>query len=137
VSNDRNPSHNELLFVQLVSMFQVAALQHMGKLPNPVTNKIERDLEQARISVDILGMLKEKTKGNLSENETEFLSKVLYECQMNYLDELKKPEEPQAGTTDTAEAGSGGKTEPSDSEEGASPDGESKRDDGDAEKGSD
>jgi len=71
----------------------------MGKLPNPLTNTIERDLEQARISVDILGMIKEKTKGNLNENEAEFLNKVVFESQMNYLDELKKPEEPKEADT--------------------------------------
>ena len=116
MSDDRNPSQNELLFVQVVSMFQVAALQHMGKLPNPVTNKIERDLEQARISVDILGMLKEKTEGNLNDNEKEFLGKVVYESQMNYLDELKKPEEQSASADDTTETEPGDRAEPSERE---------------------
>ncbi|UCH85539.1 MAG: DUF1844 domain-containing protein [Candidatus Latescibacterota bacterium] len=100
-------SQNEILFVQLVSMFQVAALQHMGKLPNPVTNAIERDMEQARISVDMLGMIKEKTKGNLNKNEEEFLHKVVFESQMNYLDELKKPEE------QTEDEGTEGRTDES------------------------
>ena len=115
--DDRNESQNELLFVQVVSMFQVAALQHMGKLPNPVTNTIERDLEQARISVDILGMLKEKTEGNLSDNEKEFLGKVVFESQMNFLEELKKPEEPKASAEGEAETESGGSAEPSGREE--------------------
>jgi hypothetical protein len=107
VSADEKLSQNELLFVQVVSMFQVAALQHMGKLPNPVTNKIERDLDQAKISVDILGMLKEKTKGNLSENESEFLGKAVFESQMNYLEELKRPEEENAESTDATETDAG------------------------------
>ena len=113
MSGDDTASRNEMLFIQVVSMFQVAALQHMGKLPNPLTNKVERDLEQARISVDILGMLKEKTKGNLNENEKEFLGKVVFESQMNYLDELKKPEEQEKEASDAAGGGEGGPGESS------------------------
>jgi hypothetical protein len=116
VSDDKNAAQNELLFVQVVSMFQVAALQHMGKLPNPVTNAIERDLEQARISVDILSMLKEKTEGNLNDNEKEFLGKVVFESQMNFLEELKKPEEPKSSTEKAAETETGDSAEPSERE---------------------
>ena len=57
---------NQMMFVQLVSMFQAAALQQMGKLKNPVTEKIERNMEQAQLSIDLIDMLKEKTKGNRS-----------------------------------------------------------------------
>ncbi|UCG51668.1 MAG: DUF1844 domain-containing protein [Candidatus Latescibacterota bacterium] len=108
---------NEFLFLQIVSMFQVAALQQLGKLPNPVTNKIERDLEQAKMSVDILAMLKEKTKGNLSEQEEEFLGKVLFESQMNYLDEIKKPggeesEKTEGETEEKAESSNEKTSEP-------------------------
>ena len=71
-------------------MFQVAALQQMGKLANPVTNKIERDLQQAKASIDIVEMLQERTKGNLSERETEYLDKILFELHMNYVDEAEK-----------------------------------------------
>jgi len=39
-----NSSRDEILFLQLVAMFQYAAMQQMGKLPNPVSGKIERDL---------------------------------------------------------------------------------------------
>ena len=41
---------NEALFLHLVMMFQMAAMQQMGKIPNPITQKIEQDLEQARNS---------------------------------------------------------------------------------------
>ncbi len=52
---------NEMMFVQLVSMFQAAALQQMGKMKNPVTDKVERNMEQAQLSIDLIDMLKEKT----------------------------------------------------------------------------
>lgn len=80
------------LFLQLVLMFQTAALQQMGKIMNPLTKKIEKELSQAKFSIDILGMLQEKTQGNLTEEEKKFLDHVLFELRMNYLDEVKKEE---------------------------------------------
>jgi hypothetical protein len=97
MTDDEQISRDEVLFLQLVSMFQIAALQQMGKIPNPLNGKTERDLEQAKISVDMLGMIEARTKGNLTEREKEFLGKVLFESRMNYLDEMKKPAEEQGG----------------------------------------
>ena len=81
---------NEMMFVQLVSMFQAAALQQMGKMKNPVTDKVERNMEQAQLSIDLIDMLKEKTKGNRSPDEERFLSGVLQDLKLNYVDELAK-----------------------------------------------
>jgi len=81
---------NQFLFTQLVLMFHTAAMQQMGKLKNPLTDKIERDLEQAQVSIDILDMVKEKTKGNLTNDEERFLNSVLQELKLNYVDEASK-----------------------------------------------
>ena len=81
---------NQVLFMQLVVMFQGAAMQQMGKMMNPMTNKVERDLQQAQFSIDVLGMLEEKTKGNLNDEERHFLDHVLFELRMNYMDEMNK-----------------------------------------------
>ena len=89
MSNEKNQSA-EMLFLQLILMFQTAALQQMGKLTNPLTQKVEKDLEQAKFSIDILGMLEEKTRVNLSEEEKKFLDYVLFELRMNYLEESKE-----------------------------------------------
>ena len=80
----------EILFVQLVSMFHTAAMQQMGKLKNPITDAVERDLPQAQISIDMLDMLKHKTKGNLSSDEEKFLQTAVQELKLNYVDELSK-----------------------------------------------
>ncbi len=85
---------NELLFSQLVFMFQGAAMQHLGKVKTPITDQVERDLAQARHAVDILGMLQEKTRGNLAPHEKQFLEHALFELRMNYLDEMNRPQEP-------------------------------------------
>jgi hypothetical protein len=84
----------DMNFFQLVFSLQLAAFQKMGKTVSPVSGKMERNLEQARASIDMLAMLAEKTKGNLNEEEGKFLNSILYELRMNFLDESnkKKPE---------------------------------------------
>ena len=94
---------NELLFMQLVMMFQGMALQNLGKVMNPVTNQIERNLEQAKNMIDILGMLDEKTKGNLNDNEQKLMEHVLFELRMNYVDELKKDDASEEQAENQAE----------------------------------
>jgi hypothetical protein len=81
---------SEFYFVQLIITFQAAAMQQMGKLQNPITRKVERNLDQARSSIDMLEMLQDKTRNNLTENQQKFLEHTLYELRMNYLDEQKK-----------------------------------------------
>ena len=100
-------SSRELLFLQVISMFQAAAMQQLGKFVDPTTGEVARDLTQAKISIDILDVLKQKTKGNLTEVEGELLDKVLFELHMNYVDELKTSEkgEEGEGDTDTREDG--------------------------------
>jgi hypothetical protein len=93
------------LFLHLVFMFQTASLQQMGKLLNPVTQKIEKNLEQAKYSIDILEVLQEKTRGNLGEEEKKYLDNVLFDLRMNYLEELKKDEQTPKGEKKPAEPG--------------------------------
>jgi len=92
-----NSSRDETLLLQLVAMFQYAAMQQMGKLPNPMTGQVERDLAQARLSIDMIEMLQRRTQAQRSPRETEFLDKVLFELRMNYVDESKRPAEPSSG----------------------------------------
>jgi hypothetical protein len=89
---------NELLFMQLVMQNQQIAMMSMGKLKHPVSDKIERNLDLAKISIDTLDMLKVKTKGNLSSYEEKFLDEVLRELKLNYVDEVNKDQKdkPQA-----------------------------------------
>lgn len=78
------------LFASLVMMFQSATMQHLGKVKNPFTDKIERDLSQAQMTIDLLEMINRKTKGNLSKDEGYYLSNVLRELRLNYVDEQSK-----------------------------------------------
>ncbi|HOT97878.1 MAG TPA: DUF1844 domain-containing protein [bacterium] len=87
---DEQNKHHAALFFNLVMMFQSAAMQQMGKLKNPMTDAIERNMEQARLSIDMLDMLQAKTAGNLGEDEAKFVAHVISELKLNYIDEVNK-----------------------------------------------
>lgn len=78
------------LFLGLIHSFQAAAMQQMGKIANPYTEKIERDMRQARLSIDMLEMLEERTTGNLTGEESRFLKHVLTELRLNYVAEIEE-----------------------------------------------
>jgi len=77
----------DALFVNLVMIFKTAAFQQLGKTLNPMTGKVEKNLEQARFSIDMIEMLKEKTRGNLSEDLDKLVDSTLLELRMNYVEE--------------------------------------------------
>jgi hypothetical protein len=85
------------LFLGLIHSFQAAAMQQMGKTMNPFTEKIERDLMQARLSIDMLEMLQERTSGNLTGEESRFLSHVLTELRLNYVAEVDEDKKKAGG----------------------------------------
>jgi len=72
-------------FPSYVLTYYTQGLVLLGEVPNPYTNKTEQNLEGVRHTVDILGMLKEKTKGNLAQEEANLLESVLYELRMKYM----------------------------------------------------
>jgi len=84
-----------MYFMSLVLSLSQAAMQQMGKITNPLTGKIERNLEQAKVTIDMLEMLKEKTIGNLVKEEERLISDTLATLQLNYVDEVKKGEKGQ------------------------------------------
>lgn len=84
---------NDLRFATFVASLATGAFQHLGKIANPFTGKIERDLQAAKATIDMLVMLKEKTKGNLSPDEQKLIDGYITNLQLNYLEESKK--EPQ------------------------------------------
>ncbi len=75
----------ELDFSALVISLATTAQVSMGNIPNPQTNKPEQNLPAAQQMIDILGMLKEKTKGNLTQEEQALLDNVLFNLRMQYV----------------------------------------------------
>jgi len=93
-SNDMNNA----LFVNLVMMLASSAMQQLGKIVNPMTNQTEVNLEGARISIDMLGMVREKTKGNLDGDEIKMCNDLLSSLQVNYVETAKEQEAKEART---------------------------------------
>lgn len=79
------------LFIGLIASLHASTWMLLGKVVHPMTGKVERHLDQAKETIDLLAMLEEKTRGNLAEDESRFLGQVLYELRMNYVEELKAP----------------------------------------------
>jgi hypothetical protein len=82
----------EALFLSIMYSFHAAAMQQMGKIANPFTGKVERDLDAARGTIEVLAMFQNKTKGNLSERERRALNGLITELQLNFVDESKREE---------------------------------------------
>src|SRR5437867_3911438 len=101
---------NQALFMHLVIMFHTLTMHQLGKIKNPITDKVERDLAAAQGSIDMLDMLKEKTKGNLTSDEDRFLTNLLKELKLNYVDEAGKPAE-QPGRPEPPQQQTDGKAE--------------------------
>ncbi len=81
------------LFMGLVYSLTQSAFISLGKLPDPMSGKIERNLDQASQTIDLLAALEEKTKGNLEEEEGKFLARTISDLRLNYVDEVNKTEE--------------------------------------------
>jgi len=78
------------LFIHLVNTFVQSAWISLGKVKNPVTDTLERNLEQATYYIDLLDMLQTKMKENLSEWEEQYIIHSLSELKLNFIDEQKK-----------------------------------------------
>lgn len=87
---ENGAERQEFLFHNLIAMFATLAFQQLGKLVNPLSGSVERDLRQARITIDMLEMIAGKTAGNLSAEERRHLDAVLTELRMNYVDEAAR-----------------------------------------------
>jgi hypothetical protein len=101
-NNEEQITLDEAMFLSILYSFHAAAMQAMGKVVNPITGKVERNLEAARGSIDALLMLQKKTQGNLTKREDGILKQIIQELQLNYVEESKTPE-PE--TADMAETG--------------------------------
>jgi hypothetical protein len=88
--NDGGFSKHDHVLAGLVISLQAATMQHLGKVKNPLTDELERDLDQARGTIDILLMLKEKCRQDTPADILRLLDAAVMDLQMNYLEELKK-----------------------------------------------
>ena len=76
-------------FATFIYSLNTQALLFLGKIPNPISKKYEKDIGTAKYLIDTIDMLYKKTKGNLDENESKLIENVLYDLRMAYISEKK------------------------------------------------
>jgi hypothetical protein len=84
---DQHPPMPEINFSTFVISLNASALLHLGAIEDPTTGKKDKDLPMAKQTIDILSMLKEKSAGNLSNDEENLLKSILYDLKMIYVKE--------------------------------------------------
>ena len=77
-------------FGELVDMFCTQAMLSLGLVPDPATNKAELQKELAKHFIDLLGVLEEKTQGNLDDREKSMLDSTLHQLRLAYVEAAKK-----------------------------------------------
>lgn len=82
-----NRPYREPTFTIFLSSISMQAMIALGKLENPITGKIEKNMEQAKFLIDTLDILKNKTKGNLTVEEEKLLDESLFNLRMAYVEE--------------------------------------------------
>ncbi len=75
----------EIDFATFVLSLATSAQMNLGSIPHPETNQASQNMPAAKQMIDILGMLKEKTKGNLNKDEETLLEQVLFNLRMHYV----------------------------------------------------
>jgi hypothetical protein len=79
-------------FATFIMSLSHSAILHLGEAPHPETNEVEQNLPLARQTIDLLGVLEEKTKGNLSGDEERLLTQILFDLRMRFIEVQKKAE---------------------------------------------
>lgn len=74
-----------ITFSTLIFSLASSAVLAMGLEKNPHTGKFEKDIDVARFNIDMLNLLKDKTKGNLTNEESRFLDSVISDLQMKFV----------------------------------------------------
>lgn len=84
---------DQLLFMMLIQQHQQIGMMGLGKLKNPATDAIERDLASAKYAIDTLSVLEKYTEGNLPKELKGFLDQTLTTLRLNYADEASKKDD--------------------------------------------
>lgn len=80
----------EINFSTFVISLSTQALMHLGEIANPLSGQEERDVSAAKQMIDIVAMLQEKTRGNLTEGEAKLIEDILFDLRMRYVEAVKK-----------------------------------------------
>jgi hypothetical protein len=75
----------ELTFMNYLQSLAFSALIHLGEIPDPTSSQKAKSLPMAKQTIDLLGLLREKTKGNLTVEEDKAFEYLLYDLRMRYV----------------------------------------------------
>ena len=95
-SHGGDPLDDPTSFLSLVMSLASNAATNLGMMPHPVTGETEVDLQTAKHWIDVLGMLEQKTKGNLDRQEAVTLENLLADLRMQYVSFTNAPTPPPA-----------------------------------------
>ncbi|MHC5059051.1 MAG: DUF1844 domain-containing protein [Planctomycetota bacterium] len=102
-------------FVHFISGIAAQTLMQLGDIENPFVGERKVDLESARYSIDVIAMLEEKTKGNLTPDEERYLKAALHDLRMRYVEAVSAGPDasasdagPDASASDAGPAPGGG-----------------------------
>jgi len=90
------PGPGPVSFSTFVLGLSTQALLHLGEIESPLTGEVERDLPAGKHVIDILGILREKTRGNLEQAEEHLLDSILYDLRMRYVALVRAPKKEEA-----------------------------------------
>ena len=97
VQKDNTGNREDTLrFLDLVGLFSAQGMIALGKLANPATGKSEKNLNAARLFIDMLAMLERKTQGNLNADETKLLRTTITDLRIMFVEESKAESNPAA-----------------------------------------
>ena len=89
-SKEKETEPFQVDFSTFIMSLTSSAFYHLGDMPDPSTGKKEVNLPAVQQSIDMLIMLREKTKGNLKEDEKKLLEQLVYELQVKYVAKTKE-----------------------------------------------
>jgi hypothetical protein len=79
----------EINFSTFIFSLNASVLLHLGEYPDPATGKKEVDLPLAKQTIDLIGMLEEKTRGNLTADEENLIKTILYDLRLRYVQKTR------------------------------------------------
>ena len=84
------PPPLEVNFMMFITSLSMQAMMSLGLYPNPITKKEEKNLDAAKYTIDTIAMIQEKTKGNLTSEESRLIDNILYDLRMKYVESNKE-----------------------------------------------
>ena len=83
---DNKMNYQDLLFIQLVKMFEMSVQTSMGLMEDPISKEKKVNLEAAKLNLDMLIMLKDKADNNIPEEIKKYLKDIIAQFQLKYLE---------------------------------------------------